>query len=95
MRATSTIVLVIFSKVPFQRFPDHNYVKGSTQQLQSTLVATSWKTPYSWTFYGHGSRYANSFIKTLVNIMRQESMKVPWKLSLAKTHDPTLQITLH
>ena len=41
MRATSTIVLVIFSKVPFQRFPDHNYVKGSIQQLQSTLIATS------------------------------------------------------
>ena len=27
---------------------------------------------------------ASSFIKTLVNILRQKSTKVPWKLSLAK-----------
>ena len=39
---------------------------------------------------------ANSFIKTLVNIMKWKSTKVPWKLSLAKKKcDPALERTLH
>ena len=38
---------------------------------------------------------ANSFIKTWVNIVIRKSAKVPWKLSLAKKCDPTLQRKLH
>ena len=57
MRANSATVLVFFSKELFQRFPDHNYVKVSSQQLRGTLTTTFWKTPYSWRFYGHGSRF--------------------------------------
>ena len=32
--------------------------------------------------------HANSFNKTLVNIMKRESTKVPWKLSLERNYDP-------
>ena len=37
----------------------------------------------------------NSITKTWVNIIKRKSTKVPWKLSLAKKYDPTLQRTLH
>ena len=43
-----------FSKVRFRKFPDHNYVKVSSQQLRGTLTTAFWKTPSSWRFYGHG-----------------------------------------
>ena len=45
-------------------------------------------TPCSWRFYGHGSGFYNSFIKTVVNIMKPESTKMPWKLSLSKNTIP-------
>ena len=38
MRATSSTVLVIFSKVSFRKFPSQNYVKASSQQLRGTLT---------------------------------------------------------
>ena len=38
---------------------------------------------------------ANSFIKTLVNIMKRKSKKVPGKLSFVKKYEPALQWTLH
>ena len=41
MRATSAIVLVIFLKVPFRKFPDHSYVKAFSQQLRGTLATAS------------------------------------------------------
>ena len=63
--------------------------KVYSQQLRGTLTTTFWKTRRCIKIH------ANSFIKTLVNIMKQESAKVPWKLSLAKKYDPALQRTLH
>ena len=37
MRATSATDLVILSTVPFRKFPNHNYVKVSSQQLRHAL----------------------------------------------------------
>ena len=37
MSATSATVLVISLKVTFQKFPDHNHVKISSQQLRSNI----------------------------------------------------------
>ena len=91
MRATSFTNLAIFSKVPYWKFFDRNFVNVSPEQLQGTLITAFWNALYSSGFYGH----ANSFIKTLANIMKRKSTKVPWKLSLAKKYNPTLQITLH
>ena len=39
MRATSSTVVVLFSKVLFQKLLDHSYVKASSQQLRGTLTA--------------------------------------------------------
>ena len=43
--------------MPFQKLLDHSYVKFPAQQLRGTLTKAFLKAPYSWRFYGHGSRY--------------------------------------
>ena len=59
--------------------------KVPSQELLATLKTTFWKIPYSWIIYGHGlTLSAKYFIKTLVNIMKQKSMKVPGKDKLHK-----------
>ena len=40
MKATSATVFVIFLKLPFQKFGDHNRVKVSSQQLLGTLTTS-------------------------------------------------------
>ena len=57
MRATSATVMAIFSRVLFRKLLDHSHDKVSPQQLRGTLTTSFWRTPYSWRFYGHGSRY--------------------------------------
>ena len=45
MKATSATVLVIFSKKPFRKLLNHNYVKVSSLQLKGTLKTVFYKTP--------------------------------------------------
>ena len=61
MRATSAAAIVTFSKVLFQKFLGHNYVKVSSHELWGTLTAAFWRTRYGWRFYRHGSRYVVIF----------------------------------
>ena len=96
MRATSATDLVIFSKWPFRKFPDHNWVNVSSQQLRNNIDNSILKDILQlnvlWIWI---KIHANSFIKTWVNTMKRESTNVPWKLSLEKKYDPALQGTLH
>ena len=83
MTATSATAMVIFSKVPFRNLIDHSYVKVSSQKLGSTLKTDQGHPTIKdlWTWI---KMRASSLIKTLVNIMKRKSTKMPWKLLLAK-----------
>ena len=89
MRATSTTVMVIFLKVPFQTLFDHNFIQSSFSTVarcidRNILKATlQLKILRKWT-----KIRADCFIKIWVNIIERKSTKVPWKLPLAKNTTP-------
>ena len=82
MRATS---MAIFSKMLFGKSLDHSYVKVSSQQgtrhIDNSILEDTLWLKILWTWI---KICANSFIKTLENIMKRKSRKAPWKLSPAK-----------
>ena len=82
MRATS---MAIFSKMLFGKSLDHSYVKVSSQQgtrhIDNSILEDTLWLKILWTWI---KIRANSFIKTLENIMKRKSRKAPWKLSPAK-----------
>ena len=88
MRATSTTVTVIFSKVFFWKLLDRNYIQSSfsaiARHIENRILkdALQLKVLRTWI-----KIRANSFIRTWVNIMKQNSTKVSWKLQLAKKYD--------
>ena len=57
MSATSGTVLVIFAKMPFQKFPITTKLTFLLNNYAVTLATAFWKTSYRWRFYEHGSRY--------------------------------------
>ena len=75
MRATSATVLVIFSKVPFPKFPDHNLVNASSLQLRNNIGNSILKDILQLNIL-RIKVHANLFITTLVNIMKRESTKM-------------------
>ena len=87
MRTIFVMVMVIISKVQFWKLLDIGCFQSS-QQLRFTLTNDIWKTPYSWRFYRHGPTYVS--ILSWINIMKQKSAKVPWKLLVAQKSDPVL-----
>ena len=87
MRKTSVTVMVPFdysfvqsSFSAITRHVDNNILKD-TPQLKISRVWIKIR--------------ASSFIKTLVNIMKQKSTNVPGKLSVAEKSKPALQRILH
>ena len=77
MRTTCATVLVFFSKVSFRKFPDHNEVKVSFQQLRGTPTTAYWKTPYSGRFYGRGLRFFHQdFSKHYETKIKESALKM-------------------
>ena len=98
MRATSATAMVIFSRVLFRKLLDHNYIKVSSQQLRGTLTDILKDILWLKILWAWIKMRTNSLIKTLVNILKQKSTKMPRRLSLTKKKkkcNPTLPRTLH
>ena len=96
MRASSATVMVFFSKLPFWKLLDHNYVQTScsriARHIEKSILQEIPQLKILWTWI---KLCANTFIKTWANIMKRKSTKVPWKLSLTKKHDPARQRTFY
>ena len=93
MRATSTTVMVIFSKVLFWKLLDHNHLQSSfsiitrhigniilIDTLQLKILQTRTKIP------------ANSFIKTWIKIVKRKSRKMARESSLVKKTTPSKMV---
>ena len=74
-------MLWYFSKKPFRKLLDHNYVKFFFQELPGTLQLKILRIKI-WIKILWIKTRADSFIK------KQKSTKVSWKLSLAKNATP-------
>ena len=86
MRTTSLSVMVIFSESGILKVTYHSYTQSSfstitshteNSTLKDTLQRNNLRT---WT----NIRAKPFFIKTLINIMKKKSMKVPRKRSVAQ-----------
>ena len=92
MRAISTTVIVIFSKLPFQKLLDHNYVQSSfsiiTKHIDNSILKDTLQLKILRLWI---KIHANSSIKIWVNIIKWKSTKAPWKLSPAKRYKLTLE----
>ena len=85
MRATSTNVMVIFSKMPFWKLLGHNYIQSSFSTISRCIDNSILKDTLQLKILRTWIKIcANLFIKAWVNIIKRKSTKVPWKLSLAK-----------
>ena len=85
-----------FSKVPYWKFLDHNFVNVSPEQLQGTLTTAFWNAPYSSGFYGHGSRYvlipSSRLLQTSWNENQRKCLE---NYHSQKKCNPALQRTLY
>ena len=95
MRTTSVTVMAFFSKVAFWKLLDHSYVQSSfqiiTRHIENSILKDTLQLNILRTWI---KLRAKSFIKTSVN-MKQKSMKVPGKRSLAQISKCALRRTLH
>ena len=95
MRPTSVTVIAFFSKVAFWKLLDHSYVQSSfqiiTRHIENSILKDTLQLNILRTWI---KLRAKSFIKTSVN-MKQKSMKVPGKRSLAQISKCALRRTLH
>ena len=95
MRTTSVNVMAFFSKVAFWKLLDHSYVQSSfqiiTRHIENSILKDTLQLNILRTWI---KLRAKSFIKTSVN-MKQKSMKVPGKRSLAQISKCALRRTLH
>ena len=85
---TSATVMVIFSKVLFRKLlitAMLKFILNNCETHNSSILKDALRLKILWTWI---KIRANSFIKTLVNIMKRKSTKVPWTLSLAKKMRP-------
>ena len=77
MRASSTTFMVIFSKVLLRKLLDHIYVQcffsRIARQFENSTLKEIPQLKILWTWI---KIRVNTFIKTLVNIMKQKSTKV-------------------
>ena len=77
MRASSTTVMAIFSMVLLRKLIDHIYVQCSFSRIATHIENSTLKEILQlkilWTWI---KIRVNTFIKTLVNIMKQKSTKV-------------------
>ena len=93
MRTTSLSVMVIFSESGILKVTYHSYAQSSfstitshteNSTLKDTLRRNNLRT---WT----NIRAKPFFIKTLINIMKKKSMKVPQKRSVAQKFKRALE----
>ena len=84
-------------KVAFWKLIGQSYVQSSssttTRYTDSSILKdsrTELNISRTWI-----NICANSFVKTLLNIMKQKSIKVPGKISAAQKSEPTLPGKLH
>ena len=91
MRATSATVMIIFSKVPFGKLHNHNFVQRFfptiTRHFNKSILKDILQLKILQTWI---KIRANFFIKTLVNIMNWKSRNVSLKLSLANKKWPCI-----
>ena len=91
MRVTSAAVMIIFSKVPFWKLHNHNFVQSFfptiTRHFDKSILKDILQLKILQTWI---KIRANFFIKTLVNIMNWKSRNVSLKLSLAKKMWPRI-----
>ena len=101
MRATSTTVMIIFSRVSFWNLLDDNYVHSSfltiTKHIDNDTLKDTLQLQILRTWI---KIRINSLMKTWVNVMKWKSTKMSQKLSLEKkkkkkTNGPTLERMLH
>ena len=95
MRTTSVTVMAFFPKVAFWKLLDHSYVQSSfsinTRHIENSILKDTLQLNIFRTWI---NLRATSFIKTSVN-MKQKSMTVPRKRSVAQKYKPALQRTLN
>ena len=85
MRATSTNVMVIFSKMPSWKLLGHNCIQSSFSTISRFIDNSILKDTLQLNILRTWIEICtNLFIKAWVNIIKRRSTKVPWKLSLAK-----------
>ena len=84
MWLTSVTVMVIFWKVLFWKLLDHSHVQSSLSTITGHTVSNVLKnTQKSRNLRWSISIRPNSFIKTLVIMMKQKSTKLHWKWLVA------------
>ena len=95
MRTTSVTVMAFFSKVAFWKLLDHSYVQSSfpiiTRHIENSILKDTLQLNIFRTWI---NLRATSFIKTSVN-MKQKSMTVPRKRSVAQKSKHALRRTLN
>ena len=95
MRTTSVTVMAFFSKVAFWKLLDHSYVQSSfpiiTRHIENSILKDTLQLNIFRTWI---NLRATSFIKTSVN-MKQKSMTVPRKRSVAQKSKCALRRTLN
>ena len=94
MRTTSVTVMAFFSKVAFWKLLDHSYVQSSfqiiTMHIENGILKYTLQLNIFRTWI---NLRATFFIKTSVN-MKQKSMTVPRKRSVARKSKCALRRTL-
>ena len=94
LRRTSVTVMAFFLKVTFWKLLDHSYVQSSfpiiTRHIENSILKDTLQLNIYRTWI---NLRATSFIKTSVN-MKQKSMTVPRKRSVAQKSKRALQRTL-
>ena len=95
MRTTSVTVMAFFSKVAFWKLLDHSYVQSSFQIIMRHIENSILKDTLQLNIFRTWiNLHATSFIETLVN-MKQKSMNVPRKRSVAQKSKCALRRTLN
>ena len=95
MRTTSVTVMAFFSKVAFWKLLDHSYVQSSFPIIMRNIENSILKDTLQLNIFRTWINLrATSFIKTSVN-MKQKSMTVPRKRSVAQKSKCALRRTLN
>ena len=95
MRTTSVTVMAFFSKVAFWKLLDHSYVQSSFPIIMRNIENSILKDTLQLNIFRTWINLrATSFIKTSVN-MKQKSMTVPRKRSVAQKSKRALRRTLN
>ena len=95
MRTISVTVMAFFSKVAFWKLLDRSYIQSSfqiiTRHIENSILKDTLQLNIFRTWI---NLRATFFIKTSVN-MKQKSMTVPWKRSVAQNSKCTLRRALN